>query len=107
MIYEFIILGFFWIEFMLQLVHLLYDFSREPKDKFYHNRKMIFKFLFVMLLSADAGYFYTHLENDPLRFARYIRPCKHIKKILVFILLYSKELRRTFKAMVLASQQII
>lgn len=58
MVYEFTILSIFWVELVMQFVHLYYDFTREARDKYLSNKKFLFKILILFVLSIDSCYFY-------------------------------------------------
>lgn len=70
-----ILLCFLVFEYLLESIHLLYDSGRDWRDKYILNLKYAFKAIFMTLLIIDASYYYTHINTDRLRIARYFRPC--------------------------------
>lgn len=52
----------------------MHDIDRTFKTKYFGNIKWLLKLIINIVFIIDYAYFYTHLEDDPLRFARVLRP---------------------------------
>ena len=73
-VYEMIIICCFWLEFLMELVHLNNSKDKNFKEKF--SIKFLSKSLILLIFLVDASYYHNYKATDSLRIGRYFRPCK-------------------------------
>ena len=65
--------------------HRSMDISSDDfKEKYLKNVKYMTKFVIISLLNLDLINFNVNFPNSALRFARFTRPCKYLKKNYYF-----------------------
>ena len=96
--YETVVLSLLGLDLLMETVHMNNDYDRKWRVKYWTNRRYVFKFLFFMILLLDYIYFYSSFPASALRFARCCRP--------FLIMLFSSELRRSFKSILYSVKQI-
>lgn len=88
--YEILVLSLLLLDLVMETVHMNNDYDRKWTIKYWHNRRYVFKLIFVFMLLLDYIYFYSTYPIYALRFARCARP--------FLIMFFSSELRRSFKS---------